>query len=179
MSLTISRCSFDFQDERSVDNFKECDFPQLRVLKMQGLSGLDDASFRPLISKCHGGLEVLDISSCFNVTATAIAECITDAELCHLKELGLHSCEINDATVALLVRELKDLQRVDLSNTPVSGKAIAGFIDKSVQNPIRFLAIRSCEKVSQQAIELLKHRHVTVDYARHQKERGAKRLRYF
>ena len=145
---------------------------------MQGLSGLDDTSFRPLISKCHGGLEMLDISSCFNVTLGAIAECITNAELSHLIELSLHSCEINDATVALLVRELKCLQRLDLSNTSVSGIAVAGFVDRSVESPIKFLAIRNCEKVSQAAIELLKSRYVTVDYARHQKERGAKRLRY-
>ena len=145
---------------------------------MQNLHYLDDTTLDVLISKTTG-LQVLDISNCYEVTGQKITELINNGSLKELVELGLQSTDVDTETVRLLANSLNNLKRLDLSCTKISGLAVAGLVDKSLKMKLEFLGVRYCENVSYESVEFVKQRGIKVDYARHQKEKGAKRIRYY
>lgn len=178
ISLCLNQCRFDFQDYTNSAILEHCELPELQVLRMQNLHYLDDATLDVLISKT-AGLRVLDISNCYEITDHKIAEIVSNGSLKNLVEFGLQSCDVDDGTVRVLASSLNHLKRLDLSGTKISGLAVAGLVDSSLKVKLEFLGVRYCENVSHEAVEFVQSRGVIVDYARHPKEKGAKRIKYY
>lgn len=179
LSLNLTRCLVDFLHPASMTNVEQCELPELRVLKAQSLYHLDDYTLNLIISKSNVGLQVLDISNCYDVTHLQIMELINSGKLEKLVEFSLQYCDVDDGIVSAIARSLNSLKRLDLSGTTVTGLAVAGLVTKNLKRKLEFVGLRHCENIGHETVEFLRGWGVMVDYARHQQQKGAKRVRHF
>ena len=176
VSLTISRCQFDFDEGASASNLALCDFPNLKILRMQELLDLDDEVLVSFVEKSHGQLEVLDLSFCYKVTGRAILDVLNSGGVRNLEELCLQSCDVDDTTVGRLLTILRSLKRLELSQTRSTSYAVLKMFEGNPNTKLEVLGVRNCDNIGSYGINIAKNRGVKVDYGHCPREKGTKRV---
>ncbi|KAI9677376.1 MAG: hypothetical protein M1817_006328 [Caeruleum heppii] len=138
---------------------RESHLPLLEKLCWSDWSELRAAQLLQILRPSKGRLRELD-----------------DGYLDNVLELNLGGLDIDDDCVALLSDSCRQLMRLDLSKTKVTGIGIKALLTRE-NSRLGALLLNHCTYISSDAIDFARSKGLTVEWLHPEKLRGAKRVR--
>ncbi|KAL8216848.1 hypothetical protein R6Q57_023685 [Mikania cordata] len=128
--------------------------PELQHVELNGLHGITDCGFTPLIERSEAGLVKVNISGCINVTDTVICE-MSKAHGGTLEVLNLNGCRsVTDESMAAIASNCLLLNELDVSECRITDFGISA-LAHAVQLNLSVLSISGCHLVSDKSLPLL------------------------
>jgi hypothetical protein len=113
--------------------------PGLTSLDLSGIVLVDDAAVG-LLAAGLPCLHHLDLSCCLRVTHRGLRSLAMGAP--QLKSLDLHYCPISDQSVQCLLEHCRNLERINLSLTPIRDRAVQAL---EANTSLRLINLRCCK----------------------------------
>ncbi|GMJ11106.1 EIN3-binding F box protein 1 [Hibiscus trionum] len=149
-SLSIRNCP-GFGDSSLVALGKLC--PQLQHVELNGLHGITDAGFLPLLESCEAGLVKVNLSGCVNLSDKVV--CImADLHGSTLELLNLDGCRVSDPSLVAIAENCQLLNDLDVSKCAITDSGVAA-LARSNQINLQILSVSGCSKVSDKSLPSL------------------------
>ena len=163
-----------------------CTFPRISIpalnlphiirLSLAGWNELLLSELQACLIANKGKLTHLDIGGCVELSNANIKEIITQNYLEGIENLVLKSCNVDDETATLMARNLPRLQKLDVSNSKITGVGVKALVD-GLKGKLEHLCLDGCYSTSMDAVKLARKMGVNVAYGFPDPLRGGRRIR--
>ncbi|XP_057434471.1 EIN3-binding F-box protein 1-like [Lotus japonicus] len=158
-SLSIHDCP-GFGDATIAVLGKLC--PQLEHVELNGLSGITDAGFLPLLESSGAGLVNVNLSGCTKLTDQVVLS-LVKLHGCSLEVLNLNGCKkISDASLIAIAGSCPLLSDLDVSRCGITDTGIAALAHGKQLN-LKVLSLAGCTSVSNKGVRALKKLGSSLD----------------
>ncbi|KAI4337321.1 hypothetical protein L6164_015751 [Bauhinia variegata] len=128
--------------------------PQLQHVELNGLEGVTDAGFLPLIENCKAGLVKVNLSGCINLTDKVVLS-MADLHGWTLEVLNLDGCKVTDASLKAIAVNCPLLSELDISKCAISDAGVAAVACANQLN-LQILSLSGCSLVSDKCLPALR-----------------------
>lgn len=125
--------------------------PTLQNLNLRSCDNVSDIGVGFLAEGCPG-LSKLDVSFCDRISDSAMAHIATG--LSHLHQLSLSSCQITDAGVARIAKDLASLETLNIGQCIKLTDKTASTIANQIKS-LRSVDLYGCTKISAEGLKVL------------------------
>lgn len=168
--------NMDLHCLESRQNLEDYNLLDLEFLDLRFVPDLSGQSLVDLLHPSKGKLKGLNISSCSHVDGMSVNQLITNGYLDEIVDLSLSSLEIDDSIAETLARFSRDLKRLHLSSTKITGVGVKALVLKP-QGMIQELVLNNCTRVSIDAVEFAKAKGINVTFTFPDNLRYGRRVR--
>ena len=169
-SFVAKECHFP------TSSFADLDLPHLIRLSFAGQHGLSLSELQACLIPNKGKLTHLDIRGCVGLSNANIKQIITLNYLEAVEDLVLNSCNVDDEIAILLARNLPRLQKLDVTNSRITGVGIKALV-VGLQGKLEHLCLNGCSSTNIDAVRLAREMGVKVAYGFPNPLRGGRRIR--
>ena len=150
--------------------------PHLIRLSLAGWNELLLSELQACLIANKGKLTHLDIGGCVGLSNANIKEIITQNYLEGIENLVLKSCNVDDEIATLMARNLPRLQKLDVSNSKITGVGVKALVD-GLKGKLEHLCLDGCYSTNIDAVKLAREMGVNVAYGFPDPLRGGRRIR--
>ena len=157
-------------------SFLALNLPHMIRLSLAGWNELSLSELQACLIPNKGKLTHLDIGGCVELSNANIKEIITQNYLEGIENLVLKSCNVDDEIATLMARNLSRLQKLDVSNSNITGVGVKALVD-GLKGKLEHLCLDGCYSTNIDAVKLAREMGVNVAYGFPDPLRGGRRIR--